>query len=476
MRNGARRGTAATAIVAFSLAIAVTCPAQAEDRLGGYNASIGESSISGISSGAFMAVQFATAWSSVIKGVGVVAGGPYWCAKAANTWGVWTMVWDYRNAVSTALGPCMQGPLTDLSPLFAKAEANSASGAIDSLQLLRRQKVYLFHGYNDKTVVRSATDAAAEFYRRYLGDAGRGNLFYQTAIGAGHSLVVAQQADGLNKCKETKSPYIDACDPYDQAGIILQHIYGPLNKPGPGPLSGTLKSFDQSAYTSSAPTWLSLAQTGYVFVPKACEDGEACRVHIALHGCLQDEGHVKRAFIERTGYNAWADANRLIVLYPQTTASSWYPWNDKACWDWWGYVSYNDDYVTKEGLQIKAVKAMLDALTSRAVPAPASTPAAAQIALTIIDVSDVSADLVWTPQSGATAYRVSRASADGQFAAVAEVSAPGFADNGLIPKSAYRWRVTALINGVEGSPSNEVVAVTRATVVCANPGSCPWSN
>jgi hypothetical protein len=45
--------------------------------LRGYNAAIGETSISGISSGAFMAVQFATAWSSVVKGVGVIAGGPF---------------------------------------------------------------------------------------------------------------------------------------------------------------------------------------------------------------------------------------------------------------------------------------------------------------------------------------------------------------------------------------------------------------
>jgi cytochrome bd-type quinol oxidase subunit 1 len=50
--------------------------------LSGYDASIGESSISGVSSGAFMAVQFATAWSSIIKGVGIVAGGPFWCAEA----------------------------------------------------------------------------------------------------------------------------------------------------------------------------------------------------------------------------------------------------------------------------------------------------------------------------------------------------------------------------------------------------------
>ena len=42
-----------------------------------YNAAIAESSVSGISSGGYMAVQFGTAWSSVIKGVGVVAGGPF---------------------------------------------------------------------------------------------------------------------------------------------------------------------------------------------------------------------------------------------------------------------------------------------------------------------------------------------------------------------------------------------------------------
>ena len=72
-------------------AITAMSPLAAEPiALRGYNAPVGESSISGVSSGAFMAVQFGTAWSSIIKGVGVVAGGPYWCAKAdaydAITW------------------------------------------------------------------------------------------------------------------------------------------------------------------------------------------------------------------------------------------------------------------------------------------------------------------------------------------------------------------------------------------------------
>jgi hypothetical protein len=457
-------------VVAVFVVLGLARPAQADETLAGYNAAIGESSISGVSSGAFMAVQFATAWSSVIKGVGIVAGGPYWCAQTDGFFSYW-------SSVSNALGPCMQGPLPDLDALFAKADADSRSGAIDPLHFVSRQKVYLFHGYNDSVVARAATDAAASFYRRYLGEANRGNLYYQAAIGAGHSLVVVQDSPdhGLNKCNESKPPFIDTCR-YDQAGVILQHIYGPLNKPGHAPVTGTTKPFDQSIYTKPhGPGWLSLGQTGYVFVPKACENGEACRVHIALHGCKQNVGEIGRAFIDRGGFNPWADANRLIVLYPQTVASNWYPYNPEACWDWWGYVSYSDSYATKAGLQIKAIKAMLDALTSRAVP-EAAPPPTLPMTLTIIDTSDTAADLVWTPQPGASGYRVWRAGADGRFVTVADASEPGFADSGLQPKSSYRWRITALTNGTEGPPSNEADAVTRATPACTSPGSCPWGN
>jgi len=80
------RGMLHRAAIAVGCTAWVMGPALAEEpaRLSGYNANISESSVSGISSGAFMAVQFGTAWSSVIKGVGVVAGGPFWCAKAPS--------------------------------------------------------------------------------------------------------------------------------------------------------------------------------------------------------------------------------------------------------------------------------------------------------------------------------------------------------------------------------------------------------
>jgi len=472
MNRGEWRRTVMAAAALGGAALAAG-PVWAEERLDGFNADISESSISGISSGAFMAVQFATAWSSLIKGVGVVAGGPYWCAKADAD----DIMNGYTLPIMTATGPCMAGPPPELGSSFAKADAKSAAGDIDPLQSLRRQKIYVFHGYNDAVVAKSVTDAAADFYRHYLGEANRGNLYYQTTIGAGHSLVIAQgpHKDGLNACGDNSLPYIDQCG-YDQAGIILQHIYGALNAPNRGALTGSLWRFDQSAYTKpDDPASLSLGDTGYVFVPKACEEGAACRVHIALHGCKQDSGDIDRRYVDDTGYNAWADTNRLIVLYPQTVASSYQPFNPQACWDWWSYVNHADSYGTKAGPQIRTIKAMLDALTAGAKPAAAPTPAAASApaALAVIDTSDTAADLAWTAQPGTTTYRVARAGADGQFAAVADVAGPSFADSGLTPASTYRWRISALVNGDEG-PASETSATTRASPApCDNPGTCP---
>src|SRR5215472_2396825 len=450
-------------LVALVSGIAAT-PLSAESLvLTSYNASIEESSISGISSGAFMAVQFGTAWSSVIKGVGVVAGGPFWCAKAD----AYDFMTGYTGPLSRAIGPCMKGTASDLdiSDFISKTDAKAASGEIDPLSNLRGQRIYLFHGYNDAIIDKSVTDATADFYRHYLGETKRSNLYYQTAIGAGHSLVVTQemQANSLNPCTANDSPYIDQCG-YDQAGIILQHIYGVLNPPNRNQLKGTLKRFDQSVYTKpDAPDALSLGHTGYVFVPEDCERGEHCRVHIALHGCKQDVDEIGQTFVESAGYNAWADTNRLIVLYPQTRSSDFIPYNPRACWDWWSYVDHTDSYVTKSGAQIRSIKTMLDALTSGAKPRPSpvgtATPASA---LAVIDTSDNSAAIALNPMEGTVVYRISRAGVDGQFTVVGQTTGPSFADAGLAAQSTYRWHVSPVVNGVEGQSSSDVIASTRS--------------
>jgi poly(3-hydroxybutyrate) depolymerase len=122
---------------------------------------------------------------------------------------------------------------------------------------------------------------------------------------------------------------------------------------------------------------------------------------------------------------------------------------------------------------------MLDALTAKATAAAtavasAASGGAAPDALTVIDTSDSSADLAWIPVAGATVYRVSRAGADGVFAAIGNVAGPSFGDSGLAPQTTFRWHVSAVVNGVEGPVSVEVAATTRSTPApCDRPGTCP---
>lgn len=109
---------------------------------------------------------------------------------------------------------------------------------------------------------------------------------------------------------------------------------------------------------------MSLHASGHVYVPPQCLRGARCRLHVAFHGCRQHEELVGDAFYARAGYNGWARPISIVVLYPQATA-----WgggvfssgaNPRGCWDWWGYSG--DAYHGKDGKQVRAVAAMLNAL------------------------------------------------------------------------------------------------------------------
>jgi hypothetical protein len=326
-------------------------------------------------------------------------------------------------------------------------------------------------------VNRTVTDATYRFYLHYLSDRNRGNLFYQTAIGAGHSQVTLSY--GLD-CPDNKDYFIDRCN-YDQAGIILQHIYGALqSRNDNGEPTGRLLAFGQREFTSPAsPASYSLAETGYVYVPAPCAAREPCRVHIALHGCQQDHDAIGDRYIRHAGYNEWADTNHLIILYPQTIAGDpatnfGTPLNPYGCWDWWGYTDFN--YAVKAGRQITTIKAMLDRLTRGHTQSreERSADAAAPTALKVNDVSDTAVALAWAPLAGARTYTVYRAHAtDQNFTAIGTVAGPSFSDAGLNPATSYAYKVIASTSGSEG-PASPVVAATTLPVPprCPKPGSC----
>jgi predicted esterase len=102
------------------------------------NLDINETTVSGLSSGAFMAVQLHFAYSNNIKGAAVFAGGPYYCAQGQMT---------------GAMINCMSMPMAISVPsLISSAKSHASSGLIDSLENLKSSKVYLFSGKSDSVV------------------------------------------------------------------------------------------------------------------------------------------------------------------------------------------------------------------------------------------------------------------------------------------------------------------------------------
>jgi len=306
--------------------------------------------VSGLSSGAYMAVQYQVAHAQSVHGAGIIAGGPYYCAK---------------GQVARALSNCMT-PTSAAQPPSPDQQESMINqlvrdGRIDNPEHLRRQRVWMFSGGSDRTVQRSVMDALAGFYRTRMPET---SIRYVKHPDAGHAMP-SIDASSSNACETSEPPFINRCQQLDAAGELLNHLLGPL-KARSAKSAGQMLHFDQRPFLSGKPVDASMAEEGYVYIPKDCQSG-GCRIHVVFHGCRQSSEELGIRFVTDAGYNGWADSNKIIVLYPQARSrngpalGSWkYVMNPKGCWDWWGYSGTN--YHTKEGIQIKAVAGMIEQL------------------------------------------------------------------------------------------------------------------
>ena len=295
---------------------------------------------SGVSSGAYMAVQLHLAHSAIVSGVGAIAGGPYYCAQ---------------GSLFTALHNCMTpGWWTPLpSPAFLKSEADlfASTGRIDATSHLSKSRIWLFSGSNDRTVYPPVVQGLRDFYAGY-----KATVTMVADKPAGHAMVTA---DAGNACDTTEAPFIVDCD-YDAAGELLQFLLGKMAPPA-AKQTGQLRRFDQTLYAGGDAKAISMDAEGFAYIPQRCTT-ERCRVHVAFHGCRQGAAEVGERYVREAGYNRWADTNALIIVYPQAIKRySPFVYNPRGCWDWWGYTGAA--YHTKAAPQIRAVKAMLDRLS-----------------------------------------------------------------------------------------------------------------
>lgn len=331
--------------------------AQAAAPLPALGATPKETTVSGLSSGAFMAAQFSVIHSASIRGAGIVAGGPYYCAGLGSGSGA-------ERFMATASGDCMhpEGPAPSGAMAWIGAQKAAEKGYIDAVENVKRQRLYIFTGAADSIVWPKVVAQTREFYR----SAGVPDeqVRYVDNVNAGHALITANPKDV--PCADNAPPNLNNCG-FIQSHDILRHLYGPLKAPA-SEATGRIVDFDQTEFIDSTD-YTGLSDVGHVYIPKSCEKG-GCRVHVAFHGCTQEDNRIGDRYYTTTGYNELADTNRIIVLYPQIRTNE--ARNPMGCWDFWGYSSANParpDFFKKSAPQSAAVFAMLQQLYT---PLPAS--------------------------------------------------------------------------------------------------------
>jgi poly(3-hydroxybutyrate) depolymerase len=294
--------------------------------------------VSGISAGGQMAQQLHIAYSDLISGAGILAGGPFGCAE---------------GSLATAMARCIgktDGPLP-VAQLAKRIRASADEGKVADPANLADDRVWLFHGAQDTIVAPEVSAAAAALYAEFIPAE---HMEQVTDVQAGHSFPARGRGSA---CTVYEPPYVADCG-YDAAGELLDYLYPGLEAPAPDaatelrevPLPGAADA--------------SLGDTAWLFVPPACEGGgKACPLHLVLHGCAQSAVSVGTDFIEQSGYLPWAGANDIVLAFPQVVPSAV---NPLGCWDWWGYTGA--EYLWRDGRQMKVLADWLQSLSGGKMP------------------------------------------------------------------------------------------------------------
>ncbi|MFO1304536.1 MAG: hypothetical protein U1F54_12440 [Burkholderiales bacterium] len=334
-------------VVAMAAALAMPAFAQAQvtSRLGSYNVDPAMVSVSGHSSGANMAIQLGVAYASRIMGVAAFAGQPYDCLRPGNI--------TSNNCAGTNV--------PDIAPLRDNMLRWSGKEN-DPVEALARQRIYVFVGKHDLWTSGTVIGRTVDLYRFFVPEA---NLKYEAGIDAPHAIPTDADIPRFPtwQCAIPGIPGSSVGIPlvncgYDGAGVSLRWIYGSLAPRATGARTGTLLAVDQGEFVSRAKGMDSIA---WLYVPKSCAEGATCKLHVFLHACGQSYfARQDTVFVDSAGHVPWADANGIVLLYPQTYPDT--TLNPAGCWD--DQNVYDAKFDQKAGVQASAIMAMVTRITS----------------------------------------------------------------------------------------------------------------
>jgi len=280
--------------------------------------------ISGISSGGFMASQMAVIYSDQFSGVATVAGGVFYCAQntyqqnlknygstAFFAFGVsddmvqaGTHIFSFQNGQQTqipdmshameplpsnptyqAVGVCMGHP----EKILSSSQQNDGSFGpmnldyvkmmeshhlISPVKNITQQKILIYQGDQDSVVRPAMAGKLQEFYSRM--GVPSSSIKMVKVQGGAHNFPTDRD-DGI-ACDSQDVPYVSSCK-RDLAGDILKHLLGRN-------LNRTKNNLAHLYRVQQVAAPKSVASYGYLYANDFCLNNPGqCDLHVALHGC-----------------------------------------------------------------------------------------------------------------------------------------------------------------------------------------------
>jgi poly(3-hydroxybutyrate) depolymerase len=289
--------------------------------------------VSGLSSGAMMAAQMLVTDSTKIQGAGIVAGAPFDCAEGS-------LLQAYQ---------CMDHPeQTDLAHLLEVTQNLARTRQIDPLVNLKNRYLYVFHGRKDSVVQPLSGQNTLNYFLSFM-DAS--HIKTEFGLNADHGFPTPDRG---HQCDVADTPWINNCN-YDTAKNVLEQVLQRKLTPGTQKKENLFKL----DITGRLQVGATMNTTAIAYVPADCRNaGARCDLHVVFHGCRQTLDEAGWDFILQSGYNDWAENNKIVILYPNIVKSFF---NPKGCWDWWGYTG--PEYNTKNSPQIRSIINLIKTLT-----------------------------------------------------------------------------------------------------------------
>ena len=320
-----------------------------------------KSTISGLSAGAAWSVQFAVAFSKSVGGAAIFSGKCYHCMKG-----------DCISNCSSVHNAHCHDPesewgIASVDSLVNLTRYAAGQGFIDDTLHMAHNRYYFFRGRSDTVYLEGAMNATLKYFSAFAPLENIRNEIDE--IDAAHTIPTLHYG---NPCTQQGRPFINNCG-FDGAGQALQFLYNNSlrnrnDKDLPDQTS--FMQFNQTALGSSGD---GMFDFGMAYIPRAClaksnTTGNGCRLHLHFHGtrmniqgcdrlhrpwdCGQDEygRYVSTPDSAHSGFNNWAEANKIVVVYPQTSGDKWDNAGDSG-----------DGYAWKSSAQMTTVQRIMQA-------------------------------------------------------------------------------------------------------------------